>query len=575
MRLRIDINKDGSKNYYVLESYRTESKKTTTRIVRKLGSYDQLLQEHDDPEAWARDVVAEMNRLAKEGKQKIMVPFSPAELIPKDDMRLYDGGYLFLHKLFCQLHLDYICKRIAKRYDFSYNLAEILGHLVYSRILNPASKLSTYAYVQTFLEQPHYGLNDVYRALEVIGASKDEIQSALYQFSKGLGKRNDSILYYDCTNYYFEIEQESGMRKYGPSKEHRPNPIVEMGLFMDGDGIPLAFCIHSGNTNEQQTLKPLEQQIIQDFDHAKFIVCTDAGLSSSANRKFNSMGNRAFITTQSIKKMKGFQREWALSSKGWHLPGHKGQFDLNDVLSSEELRTKYYGWTFYKEEWFHENDIEQKYIVTFSLKYMDYQRKIRNEQIARAEKALASQEKRDRTRQTDYKRLIKRIPVTQDGEIAGKTVYALDEERIREEARFDGFYAVATNLDDPAVDIIRVNHRRWEIEECFRIMKHEFDARPVYVRKDARITAHFTVCFLALVLFRYLEQMLGHKYTAETIIKGLRDMKYLKCGDAGYTPAYTRSDFTDDLHDAFGFRTDYEIMSKSKMRHILSLTKKR
>ena len=575
MRLRIDTNKDGTKNYYIMESFRTDSKKSTSRIVRKLGTHEQLRKEHADPEAWAREIVAEMNRKAKEGREKIMVPFSPSGIIEKDDTRLYDGGYLFLQKLFYRLHLDYICKRIAMQHDFSYNLAEIMGHLVYGRILNPASKLSTYEYAKTFLEEPDYELNDVYRALDVIGEEKDSIQAALYQFSKNMGKRNDSILYYDCTNYYFEIEQESGIRKYGPSKEHRPNPIVEMGLFMDGDGIPLAFCIHSGNTNEQKTLKPLEQQIIQDFGHSKFIVCTDAGLSSVANRKFNNMGEKAFITTQSIKKMKEYQREWALSSQGWHLPGKKETFNLDEVLSSESLCERYYHWTFYKEAWFNENDIEQKYIVTFSLKYRDYQRNIRNEQIARAERALTSQEKRDRTRQSDYKRFITKIPVTEEGEVASKTVYALNEEKIRNEEQYDGFYAVATNLEDPAEEIIRINHRRWEIEECFRIMKHEFAARPVYVRKDNRITAHFTICFLALVLFRYMEKMLGHKYTCEQIITGLRNMKFLKLKDRGYTPAYTRNDFTDDLHDAFGFRTDYELLSKAVMRKTISNTKKR
>ena len=575
MRLRIDLNKDGSKNFYIMESYRTDSKKSTTRIVKKLGTYDQLIKEHEDPEAWAREVVADMNLQAKEGKQKVMVPYSPSELIEKEEERLFDGGYLFLQKLFYQLRLDYISKRVAMQHEFSYNLSEILGHLIYARVLNPVSKLSTYEYVQTFLEKPGYELHDVYRALEIIGEEKDYIQSALYQFSKDVGKRNDNILYYDCTNYYFEIEQEKGMRKYGPSKEHRPNPIVEMGLFMDGDGILLAFCIHSGNTNEQKTLRPLEEQIIQDFGHAKFIVCTDAGLSSVANRKFNNVGQRAFITTQSIKKMKAFQREWALSSKGWHLPGHEELFDLDAVLADEKLRKKYHQWTFYKEEWFNENDIEQKYIVTFSLKYMDYQRKIRNEQIARAERALSSQEKRERTRKSDYKRFISRVPVTNEGEVASKTVYALNEEKIKDEEQYDGFYAVATNLEDPAEKIIEINHRRWEIEECFRIMKHEFDARPVYVRKDVRITAHFTICFLALVLFRYLEKKLGHKYTCEQIIAGLRKMKFLRVKDNGYTPAYTRNNFTDDLHEVFGFRTDYEILSKSKMRHIVSETRKK
>lgn len=575
MRLRVNLNKDGTKNYYVLESYRTDAGKSTTRIVRKLGTHDELLKEHTDPEAWAQSVVEEMNREARGGKQQIMVPYRPQEQLAMDEQRLFDGGYLFLQKLFYQSRLDYICKKISGRHDFAYNLTQILGHLVYGRILNPVSKLATYEYAKSFLEPQTYALEDTYRALEVIGEEKDYIQSALYQFSKNTGSRNDKVLYYDCTNYYFEIEQESGLRKYGPSKEHRPNPIVEMGMFMDGDGVPLAFCIHSGNTNEQKTLRPLEEQIMQDFGHAKFIVCTDAGLSSVANRKFNDYGERAFITAQSLKKMKSFQREWALDKKGWHLPRRKETFDLEKILSDEALRKEYYHHIFYKETWYNENDIEQKYIVTFSLKYMDYQQTIRNEQIARARAALFSPEKRDRTRQSDYKRFITKIPVTNEGEVASKTVYGLNEDKIADEKQYDGFYAIATNLDNAPEQIIQINHRRWEIEECFRIMKHEFSARPVYVRKDMRITAHFTVCFLALVLFRRLEKMLGHKYTCDQIINGLRSIKFLKVADTGYLPAYTRTEFTDDLHNAFGFRTDYEILPREKLRSLVSITKKK
>ena len=574
MHLNI-VESKNAKQFYVLEGYRNEKGRSTTRIVKKLGSYEQLIKEHEDPEAWAREVVAEMNRQAREGKQIIMVPYLPAKLIEKDTAMLFDGGYLFLQKLFYRLHLDYICKQIMKRHHFSYNLSEILAHLVYARILNPASKLASYEYAQSFLEKPGYALEDVYRALDVIGEEKDYIQSMLYKFSKDLGKRNDKILYYDCTNYYFEIEQEDGLCKYGPSIEHRPNPIVEMGLFMDGDGIPLAFCIHSGNTNEQKTLRPLEEQIMQDFGHAKFIVCTDAGLSSVANRRFNNVGERAFITTQSIKKMKAFQKEWALSMTGWHLPGHSETFDLDIVLSDEEMKEKYYEWTFYKEEWFNENDIEQKIIVTFSLKYMTYQRTIRNEQIARAKKALISPEKSERTRQTDYKRFITRIPVTENGEVAEKKIYALNQNKILDEEQYDGFYAVATNLDDSPEAIIHLNHGRWEIEECFRIMKHEFKARPVYLHRDVRISAHFTTCFLALTIFRYLEKMLGHCFTCEQIIMGLRSMKFRKLDDAGYIPCYMRTDFTDKLHDAFGFRTDYQLISRANMRHIISSSKKK
>ena len=262
-----------------------------------------------------------------------------------------------------------------------------------------------------------------------------------------------------------------------------------------------------------------------------------------------------------------------LSGKDWMLAGSDKSYDLDTILASEELSQKYHQSTFYKEEWFNEDGIEQKFIVTFSLKYRNYQRKIREEQLARAQKALSSADRIDRKKQTDYKRFITKVAVTGEGEIAEKTVYGIDEKKIREEERYDGFYAVATNLDDAAEKIIKINQRRWEIEECFRIMKHEFSARPVYLRKDVRIEAHFTVCFLALVIFRYLEKKLKHQFTCEEITNGLRKMKYLKIKDTGYTPAYTRNDFTDALHEAFGFRTDYEIMQKAVMRKIIAATK--
>ena len=273
--------------------------------------------------------------------------------------------------------------------------------------------------------------------------------------------------------------------------------------------------------------------------------------------------------------MKAFQKEWALSPDGWHLPGEKREFNLNEILSSEKLRAKYYEWIFYKEEWYNENNIEQKYIATFSIKYMDYQRSIRNEQIARAEKAIVSTAKLDRTRQSDYKRFITKMSVTKEGEVAQSNVYLLNENLINEEERYDGFYCVATNLDEPAEVIIRINKGRWEIEECFRIMKHEFKARPVYVRKDNRITAHFLTCFLSLAVFRYLEKKLGNRFTCEEIVTGLKQMRFLYKDNYGYIPACDRTEFTDALHSAFGFRTDYELLTKKTMRNILTSTKKR
>ncbi|RDY26122.1 IS1634 family transposase, partial [Lachnotalea glycerini] len=383
--------------------------------------------------------------------------------------------------------------------------------------------------------------------------------------------------YYDCTNFFFEIEQAEGLKQYGPSKEHRPSPIVEMGLFMDGDGIPLAFNIHSGNTNEQSTLRPLEETIMKDFSLSKFVVCTDAGLSSSDNRKFNNKGERAFITTQSVKKLKKHLKQWALDESNWLLSGdNSGQkYNLATLDESNEMKEKYQAKTFYKERWIKEDGLEQKLIVTFSLKYRDYQRSIRSSQIERAKKLIESRPKDvKKHNQNDYKRLIKTTGVTQDGEAADITLCELDESVIALEQMYDGFYAVCTNLEDDATEISKINHKRWEIEECFRIMKTDFKARPVYLKRDDRIKAHFTTCFIALTLYRYLEKRLNGKFTTSEIMKGLRDMNFYEVPGEGYIPTYIRTDFTDALHDVFCFHTDYQIVSTKQMKKIFKDTKK-
>lgn len=571
LRLRIDET-NNAKHLYVIKSFRDSSGKSTSKIVEKLGTLEALSLVHADPIAWANEYIDELNRQEKEAQRKVIVQYNPSRIIEMGKATLFEGGYLFLQKIYYELRLDYICKKISQRYNYEYDLNAILSSYTYGRILMPKSKLGTYDYVKRFLEPPTYQLQDVYRALEVIAKENDYIQAALYKFTAKRFKRNDRVLYYDCTNYYFEIEEESGIRKYGVSKENRPNPIVQMGLFMDGDGIPLAFCINAGNTNEQTTLKPLEKKIIDDFQHGKFVVCTDAGLSSIGNRKFNSNANRAFITAQSIKVMKDFQKEWALSLKGWRVSGDNQTYDLEKILANDALVKAHQDFIFYKERWFNENGLEQRYIVTFSIKYMLYMREVRSGQIERAGAAIASS-KLERTRQTDYKRFITKTSVTEHGEAADTTIYSLNEDKIKEEERYDGFYAVATCLQDPADVILRVNRGRWEIEECFRIMKSEFNARPVYLSRDDRIKAHFTICFLALIIFRYMEKRLGGKYTCRQIIDGLRSMVFQHVPGEGYIPAYTRTEFTDALHNAFGFRTDYQIIPVAELKKILRTTR--
>ena len=570
MRLQISKSKNASSLYVTKSIY--VNGVSTSKVVEKLGTYDELKEKlnGEDPIEWAKAYVAELTRKEKEEKREVMVRYSPAKQIDKDEQKTFNGGYLFLQQIYHQLGLSKISKVISDKYKFTYNLDSVLSRLVYSRIIFPASKLATCEQSKLFMEQPEFELQHVYRSLEVLAKESDCIQSELYKNSLKICDRNKGILYYDCTNYFFETEQEDGLRQYGVSKEHRPNPIVQMGLFMDGDGFPLAFCINKGNTNEQVTLKPLEKKIISDFGLSRFVVCTDAGLASVANRKFNDIQDRAFITTQSIKKLKASLREWALDSTGWKMSGSDVLYDLTELNEDSNLDL-----TFYKERWIKEKDLEQKLIVTFSTKYQKYQQSIRNRQIERAQKVIDTNPgKLKKCNSNDYKRFISKSHCTENGEVAENESYSIDTDLIAGEAAYDGFYAVCTNLDDDASAIIKVNQRRWEIEESFRIMKSEFKARPVYLQRDDRIEAHFTTCFISLMIYRILEKKLGEKYTCHDIVTGLRDMNFFEITGEGYLPTYTRTDLTDDLHDAFGFRTDYQIVNTKQMKKIFKDTKK-
>jgi len=570
MRLSVSRSKNAA-SLYVIESTYINGVHSS-KIVEKLGTYDELKKKlgGQDPYEWAKEYIAELNKLDKEKNRKVLVPYSPNKLIPKGEQRSFNGGYLFLQNIYHQLKLDKICNNISDRHKFSFDLNQILSRLLYGRILFPASKLSTFRLSGCFLEQPTFDLQHVYRALEVIAQESDFIQAEVYKNSRSVQQRNAGILFYDCTNYFFEIEQADGDKQYGYSKEHRPNPIVQMGLFIDNDGLPLSFGIFPGNTNEQVTLKPLEEKILRDFELSKIVVCTDAGLASTDNRKFNDKQGRAFITTQSVKKLKKHLKEWALAPDGWRIVGKKKLYDLSSLDGTEDKENVYY-----KERWINEDGLEQRMIVTFSPKYRDYQLRIREAQIDRAKKLISTNPtKLKKANQNDYKRFVKKMSVTKDGEVAGKEIYTIDNALIAGEEVYDGFYGVCTNLDDDVSAIIAVNRRRWQIEECFRIMKSEFKARPVYLSRDDRIKAHFTTCFLALLIYRILEKKLEDKYTCSEIIDGLVDMNFFELKGEGYSPSYTRTDFTDALHEAFGFRTDYEITTSTEMKKLFKLTKK-
>ena len=589
MKLTISKSKN-SATFYVQKSIRKSNGSVSSVTIEKLGNLDQVRARANgaDPYQWAQEYVNELNRTEYEEQKSVMISRSPVKLMKKGDAHSFNCGYLFLQRIYYDLGLDKICRSIQEKYSFEYDLNEVLSILTYTRILYPSSKNAANQKARTFLEQPSFQLHDIYRALSVLSAESDLIQSRLYQNSQKILERRDDILYYDCTNYYFEIEQEDELRRYGKSKQHQPLPIVGMGLFMDADGIPLAFSIYPGNQNEQPTLKPLEQKVLNDYGMSQVVVCTDAGLSSVQNRKFNDrkLGNvriRSFITTQSIKMLPSDLEGYALDETGWHLAGEEGVYDLNSLDDEKD-----YDKTFYKEKWITEDisqksrrqgnaPLEQRLIVTFSLKYRNYQRKVREDQISRARKIIDSgSSDRKGKNQNDPNRFIAVDAITENGEVCAKKIPYLDETIISEEEKYDGFYAVCTNLENtPVSKIIQINHGRWEIEECFRIMKTEFQARPVYLQREDRIKAHFLTCYLALFIFRILERRLDGKYTCSDIIRTLRDMKMYRPGEKlGYYPSYTRTDLTDALHEIAGFRTDYEVFTDAGMRKVIQASRK-
>lgn len=565
-----------SESFYIAKSYINNQGKSTSKIIRKLGTLAELSAllntDRDGVMDWAKEQAKmETEKYKKENEDAVvMIPFHSNRLMDYDQKKLFSGGYLFLQSVYYGLKMDSVCRKIRNRHKYKYDLNAVLSDLIYTRVLEPSSKSSSYKAAKKFLEPPSYELHDVYRALSVLAEELDFIQAEVYKNSFFFGNRNDRVLYYDCTNYYFEIEQEDGDKKYGKSKEHRPNPIIQMGLFTDGDGLPLAFSLFPGNQNEQKSLKPLETKILQQFGCQRFIYCSDAGLASEENRSFNHLGQRAFIVTQSIKKLPAEDREWALCRKGFKRLSDDSPADISKLTDDDKQEL------FYKDEPYTTKKLHQRLIITYSPGYAAYQKAVRAEQVTRAEKMVANGSlKRQRKNPNDPARFVNKVAATRDGEKADIHYY-LDEDRIAEEEKYDGLYAVCTDLlDDDVKDILKVSEGRWQIEDCFRTMKTDFEARPVYVSREDRIKAHFLTCFLALLHFRLLKRSIKTPCTTEQLLEVLRSMNYADIEEQGFMPVYERQRITDELHEACGFRTDYQFITKRKMKEIQKKSKRR
>ncbi len=573
--MRLNIRTLNGYSYYsIIKDYTNIKGKRTTKIYEKLGNQEQVEKRFGKTDT-INNIKEYINELNKEDKDELLKrEYNPNKRIAPGIKRQFNVGYLFLQKLYNQLKINDICKKIQNKYQFHFDLNEILSYLVFARIIYPSSKLETFKQCQNFIEQPKFKLHDEYRALSYIAENMDFIQESLFNNSKNVIKRNSNVIYYDCTNYFFEIDDEDDIRKYGMSKEHKPNPIVGMGLFIDGDGLPLSCNIYPGNMNEQKTLIPEESKIVNNFkiDSTKIILCTDAGLASDEIKKYNIKDNRGFVITQSLKKLKDEYIQQVFDKSGWRIANDlRNVYNLETIETNEELKEKYYDTLFYKIIETETKSVKQDLIVTFCFRYFDYNRNIRNNQIERAKKSIEiNNVTRKGKNQNDYRRLINQISSTENGEVAENQTYTINQELIEKEEQYDGYYALTTNLIGDITEIFKIVKGRWEIEESFRIMKSDFLARPVNLSRKDRIKAHFMTCFISLFIYRLLEKKLDNKYTSSQILDTLRKMTMLEQKGLGFEPEYERTNITDELHDIFNFNTDLEIVSYKKIKKILN-----
>ena len=575
VRLRATISKN-IKYYSIIEDYYRNGKRTTKTLVT-LGNdkkiADLALKENIDVETYLNNCLDIYKNSHLNETEEIIIKKYSNRIIPKNVNNNFNVGYLFLKSIYHSLKINKIVKEISEKYKFEFDLNEVLSNLVFSRIIYPSSKLKTYELSKSFIETPKYNLENIYRGLTYLNTEMDFIQKEIYNNSKLIIDRNTRIMYFDCTNYYFDINEENDFQKYGKGKDGKSKPLVGMGLFMDGNGLPIAMNIYPGSDSETKKLIPLQEKIEKDFDlvNKQTIICTDAAMCTDEIKQFNIKDNKAFVITQSIKKLREEYQKEIFKDSNWRIIGDLSKvYKLSEILSDDELTKKHYETIFYKIVPTETAHVVQDLIVTFCFKYFDYNRNIRNSQIERAKKSIETNNvTRKGKNQNDYRRLIETISTTSTGEVVEKETYSINQKLIEEEEKYDGFYALTTNLIGDISEILKIVKGRWEIEESFRIMKSDFLARPVNLSREDRIKSHFLTCFISLFIYRLLEKKLNYNYTTSEILKTLRNMEMLEHKGIGFEPIYERTTLTDNLHNIFNFNTDIEIVTYKKIKKIL------
>ena len=566
----VPSGKDDAILYYAVSI--RKGKKTTSKNVRRIGRLSELKKEYTDPIAHFR---AEAKRLTDEGRSESSFEIPANLMLDPMKKRRVMLGYIFPQSVYYSLGLDMVMRGIRNESKATYDFNRIMRDLIIGRVLSPLSKSSTYEKAFSFPEPPDYDLQHVYRSLSLMAKSFDLIEEKAFKGMKKYADVDTSVTYYDCTNFYFEIEEEDGFRTYGKSKENRPNPIVQMGLFLDRNGLPISMCINPGKTNEQKTMIPLEKLMKERFGIEKFVVCADCGLSGKRNLRFNSTENHGFVVTKSLKRVSEDVRARLMGDGGWKRFGDASGrlYSLKEIREDANLRDV----IFYHDERFAmgSDGFEERIVTTYCGRLREYQRSVRERQLQRAMELVRQGKIRKGVNQNDVRRFIVVDSVTENGEVAEKKVFSIDRERFEEESEYDGFYAVTTDLDDDPGEIIRINRGRWEIEESFRIMKSDFDGRPVFVSREDRIRAHFLTCYLAFMIFRIIEQKLNKgdvRYTDPEILRTLRDYEAIDAEN--FYVGAMEGKAVRALESTFGLVGSMTALSKAQFRRLVARSKK-
>ena len=567
----VPSGKDDAILYYAVSI--RKGKKTTSKNVRRIGRLSELKKEYTDPIAHFR---AEAKRLTDEGRSESSFEIPANLMLDPMKKRRVMLGYIFPQSVYYSLGLNTVMRSIRNESKVTYDFNRIMRDLVIGRVLSPLSKSSTYEKAFSFPESPDYDLQHVYRSLSLMAKNFDLIEEKAFKGMKKYADVDTSVTYYDCTNFYFEIEEEEdGFRTYGKSKENRPNPIVQMGLFLDRNGLPISMCINPGRMNEQKTMIPLEKLMTERFGIEKFVVCADCGLSGKRNLRFNSTENHGFVVTKSLKKVSEDVRARLMGDGGWKRFGDASGrlYSLKEIREDANLRDV----IFYHDERFAmgSDGFEERIVTTYCGRLREYQRSVRERQLQRAMELVRQGKIRKGVNQNDVRRFIVVDSVTENGEVAEKKVFSIDRERFEEESEYDGFYAVTTDLDDDPGEIIRINRGRWEIEESFRIMKSDFDGRPVFVSREDRIRAHFLTCYLAFMIFRIIEQKLNKgdvRYTDPEILRTLRDYEAIDAEN--FYVGAMEGKAVRALESTFGLVGSMTALSKAQFRRLVARSKK-